>query len=61
MYPVNNPTTSIVQYRYGIIILTKSMELVRMDKIISIKNKVRIKEWSEMVKDCRSSGLTVQQ
>ena len=32
-----------------------------MDKIMSIKNKVRINEWSEMVKDCRSSGLTVQQ
>ena len=32
-----------------------------MDKIMKIKNKVRINEWSEMVKDCRSSGLTVQQ
>lgn len=32
-----------------------------MDKIMSIKNKVRINEWSEMVKDCRNSGLTVQQ
>lgn len=32
-----------------------------MDKIMTIKNKVRINEWSEMVKTCRSSGLTVQQ
>ena len=32
-----------------------------MDRIMEIKNKVRINEWSEMVKDCRSSGLTVQQ
>ena len=32
-----------------------------MYKIMSIKNKVRINEWSEMVKTCRNSGLTVQQ
>lgn len=32
-----------------------------MDKIMAIKNKVRINEWSEMVKTCRSGGLTVQQ
>lgn len=32
-----------------------------MDKIMKIKNKVRINEWSEMVKSCRSSELTVQQ
>lgn len=32
-----------------------------MDKIMTIKNKVRINEWNEMVKTCRSSGLTVQQ
>ena len=32
-----------------------------MDRIMEIKNKVRISEWSEMVRDCRGSGLTVQQ
>ena len=32
-----------------------------MDKIMSIKNKVLINEWSEMVRDCRRSRLTVQQ
>ena len=32
-----------------------------MDRIMEIKNKVRISEWSEMVRACRSSGLTVQQ
>lgn len=32
-----------------------------MDKIMAIKNKVRVSEWSEMVRVCRSSGLTVQQ
>ena len=37
------------------------MELVRIDRIMEIKNKVRISEWSEMVRDCRGSGLTVQQ
>ena len=37
------------------------MELVRMDKIMEIKNNVRISEWSDMVRACRSSGLTVQQ
>ena len=37
------------------------MKLVRMDKIMAIKNKVRINRWSEMVNTCRSSGVTVQQ
>ena len=32
-----------------------------MDRIMEIKNKVRISEWSDMVRACRSSGLTVQQ
>ena len=32
-----------------------------MDRIMAIKNKVHISEWSEMVRACRSSGLTVQQ
>lgn len=32
-----------------------------MDRIMAIKNKVHISEWSEMVRTCRSSGLTVQQ
>ena len=37
------------------------MKLVRMDRITEIKNKVRISEWSDMVRACRDSGLTVQQ
>ena len=37
------------------------MELVRMDRIMAIKNKVHISEWSEMVRAYRGSGLTVQQ
>ena len=32
-----------------------------MDRIMEIKSKVRINEWSEMIKVCRGSGLTVQQ
>ena len=32
-----------------------------MDRIMEIKNKVRINEWSDMVMACRRSGLTVQQ
>ena len=32
-----------------------------MDKIIAIKNKVRISEWSDMVRACHDRGLTVQQ
>ena len=32
-----------------------------MDRIMEIKNKIRISEWSDMVRTCRSSGLTVQQ
>lgn len=32
-----------------------------MDRIMAIKNKVHISEWSEMVRACRGSGLTVQQ
>ncbi|MFQ7292448.1 MAG: IS66 family insertion sequence element accessory protein TnpA [Monoglobales bacterium] len=32
-----------------------------MDKIVQIKNNVKLHEWSMMVKACRSSGLTVSQ
>ena len=32
-----------------------------MDRIMAIKNKVHISEWSEMVRAYRGSGLTVQQ
>ena len=60
-YPINKPTPTITLRCYGIIILTKSMELVKMDKVVTIKNKILISEWSEMVRACRSSGLTVQQ
>ena len=49
-YPINKATPIITLCRYDIIILTKSMELVRMDRIMAIKNKVHISEWSEMVR-----------
>ena len=32
-----------------------------MDRIMEIKNKIRISEWSDMVRACRGSGLTVRQ
>ena len=32
-----------------------------MDRIMEIKNKVRISEWSDMIRACRGSGLTVRQ
>ena len=32
-----------------------------MDKIARIKNEVNLKEWSEMIQNCQSSGLTITQ
>ena len=31
-----------------------------MDRISQIKNELLMKEWAEMVRECRSSGLTVK-
>ncbi len=31
-----------------------------MDRISQIKNELRMKEWAAMVRECRSSGLTVK-
>ena len=32
-----------------------------MDKISKIKTDVLMREWAEMVRECRSSGLTVKE
>ena len=32
-----------------------------MDKISKIKTDLLMREWSEMVRECRSSGLTVKE
>ena len=59
MYPINKPTTT--KDACGIIILTKSMEWVRMDKISKIKTDLLMREWAEMVREYRSSRLTVKE
>ena len=37
------------------------MEWVRMDNVSKIKTDLLMREWAEMVRECRSSGLTVKE
>lgn len=38
----------------------KSMELIRVDKIAKIKKQVQLNEWAEMIRVCKSSGMSVR-